>query len=127
MSTWLKDYMFAGDGESAAKASRIALWFADYDYFKSHVRGVDFDEVKRQGLKVSRLEESDEFQDAVLSVHHATMHTFSGTLTGKIIENHLGRAWVLTSGQLTVPVGPPPRPVQGGPQPVTRAERRRKR
>ena len=31
---------------------------------------------------------------AVLSVHHATMHTFAQTGALKIIENHLGRAYI---------------------------------
>lgn len=46
------------------------------------------------GLKVSALEEDDRLQDAVLSLHHACMLTFSATRAFKIVENHLGIAFV---------------------------------
>jgi hypothetical protein len=45
-------------------------------------------------------------QDAVLSVHHATMHTFNGAAV-KIIENHLGVAYVKIAQTIQVPIGFP--------------------
>jgi hypothetical protein len=132
VSAWLKQYMFAGDKDAETKAAEIAEWFADYEAFQSHGRRVSPDEAIKKGLKVIWLESDGPLQDAVLSVHHATMHTFSGTPAMKIIENHHGRAWVRMISQLVLqaPVTPP----SGSPLRVTppssnplpnRAERRR--
>lgn len=127
VSAWLKQYMFAGEADADAKADSIAKWFADYDSFFSHGRRVSPDEAIEKGLKVTWLEKDDQLQDAVLSVHHATMHTFGGPFGAfKIVENHHGRAWVRGSFPVVVQGKPPqaaaPAPL---PAPQNRAERRR--
>jgi len=123
VSTWLKQYMFAGDENADVKARTIADWFADYESFHSHARRVSPDEAIQKGLKVTWLESDNRLQDAILSVHHATMHTFNLTPAAKIIENHHGRAWVGISGQVLVqtPVAPTP----AAAPPLNRADRRR--
>lgn len=123
VSTWLKQYMFADDKDADTKAAAIADWFADYESFQSHGRRVSPDEAIEKGLKVTWLESDPNLQDALLSVHHATMHTFSRTPAAKIVENHHGRAWVRLSGEVLVQAPPPA--VPGGPPPLNRAERRR--
>lgn len=123
VSTWLKQYMFANDKDAETKATAIADWFADYESFQSHGKRVSPDEAIHKGLKVTWLESDQKLQDAVLSAHHATMHTFSGTPAVKIVENHHGRAWVRMSGQVLVQAPPPALP--GGAPPLNRAERRR--
>jgi len=123
VSTWLGKHMFAGDSEGAPKAQGIAEWFGDYENFRSHARRVGVDKAKEIGLKVVSLEDDEGLQDAVLSIHHATMHTFSGTPAVKIIENHNGRAWVLMSAPV-VKVAQPPGPPPGSSPPPNRAARR---
>ena len=91
---WLERYMMNGEKNAAEKSREIAEWFADYESFRSHGRRVGREQAREIGLKVTDLEDDGELQDAVLSIHHAAMHTFSGTLAQKIIENHFGRAWV---------------------------------
>lgn len=91
---WLKRYMMNGEENAAEKSREIAEWFADYESFRSHGRRVGREQAREIGLKVTDLEDDGELQDAVLSIHHAAMHTFSGTLAQKIIENHFGRAWM---------------------------------
>jgi len=46
------------------------------------------------GLIIENLEDDQEFQDLILSVFHATTHTFNGTNAVKIIENHMGKAFI---------------------------------
>lgn len=128
-SSWLQRYMFAGEADAQQKAETIARWFADYENFRSHGRRVGRDQATAVGLKITPLEDDHDLQDAVLSVHHATMHTFSGgSAAVKIIENHHGRAWVRISGQVVIEqrLVPPPSP-PGAPQErrLNRAERRR--
>jgi hypothetical protein len=120
VSTWLRDYMFAGEPDAEAKAHSIASWFGDYGNFKSHSRRVGFDQASEIGLNVQRLETDNDLQDVVLSVHHSAMHTFSGPAV-KLIENHHGRTWAKIVGQVLVQATP----TQVNPPTQNRAERRR--
>lgn len=90
---WLRKYMFAGEQGSSRKAGSIAKYFADFDRHHSHSLGIDREQARARGVKVVDLEKDQRLQDMVLSVHHATIHTFQG-LAVKIIENHLGKAFV---------------------------------
>ena len=124
VSEWLAKYMFHGESDGQEKANKIAAWFADYDSFQSHGRRVGPNPARDQGVKVARLEDDDSLQDAVLSVHHATMHTFAGTPSFKIVENHHRRAWV-RSQPIPQMFGPPvPMPSAPAEQPPNREQRR---
>jgi hypothetical protein len=112
---WLESYMLKGTPNAAKVAELAARWFGDYGYFHSHGRQVTYADVRARKLKASRLEADQALQDAVLSVHHAYAHTFNGTPAAKIIENHLGRAWVKLSGQIFVQAAPPPAPLPPAP------------
>jgi hypothetical protein len=48
------------------------------------------------------LEETPTLQEAVLSVHHAYIHTLSSTGACKIIENHSGVAFIQAIQQVVV-------------------------
>ncbi|MBN2098987.1 MAG: serine protease [Dehalococcoidia bacterium] len=130
VSGWLQKYMFGNDNDGPSKSETIAQWFANYDEFQSHGRRVGLDAATNIGLRVTPLESDSRLQDAVLSIHHAAMHTFSGTPAVKIIENHHGRAWVLQTGEVVIGPAPPPARPPGSlspatPLPANRAERRR--
>lgn len=127
VSTWLKSYMLAGDAQAEEKARTIADWFANYENFRSHGRRVGRDETAAIGVRVTQLEDDHSLQDAILSIHHAATHTFSGTAACKIIENHHGRAWVRLAGQFVLQPAPGPAlgPAPIGKPAASRAERRR--
>lgn len=57
------------------------------------------------------------FQDMVSSVFHVTAHTFSGTLCVKIIENHVGKAFVELQQFIQVPMIAPQGPQPSAPVP----------
>ena len=132
---WLQQYMLKDEPNAVAKADAASKWFGDYQHFGSHARRVSLVDVQNLGLKGSALEDDQALQDAVLSVHHSYSHTFGQTGAVKIIENHLGRAWVKMVQQVFVAQqGPPPPsgvPPLAGSQPsgafppLSRAERRR--
>lgn len=46
-------------------------------------------------------------QDIFLSVFHATTHTFNGTAAVKIIENHLGKAFIKQAQPMIVQIPNP--------------------
>lgn len=111
----LAEHMFKHDTNGEQKARDAAEWFSDFSAFRSHGRRVGREEALGQGLKVTRLEDDDAFQDAVLTVHHAVQHTFTGTLCAKLVENHLGRAWMRMAGEQSVQIVAAPVPLGPGP------------
>jgi hypothetical protein len=108
VTEWLEAYMFAGDKDAAGKAGRVADYFADYETHQSHSLGIDRDQAREVGVIVDDLEDDPRLQDAVLSVHHSTFHTFSGAAV-KIVENQFGRGFFKMRQQVLAPVqGPQP-------------------
>ena len=91
VSNWLGSGMFK-DNELEAK--RIAKWLCSSKYTKTHSRQLTPRGAKNTGLKVEMLEDDEDAQDAVLSVHHACMWAFAQTRALKIIENHDGVSFV---------------------------------
>ena len=94
VSEWLKMNMCKDD---LGKVDDIMKVFADHNIQKSHSRHISKKECEDVGLKIITLENDQELQDAVLTTHHAFMHTFSNTLAVKIIENQLGVAYIESS------------------------------
>ena len=105
--------MLRGHPESQQTAEAVAAWLANDHEHLSHSRAITRDQLRDRGLPITDLEESQELQDAVLSVHHATMHTFNGS-AAKLIENHLGRAFIQHGVQMVMtPIQPMPTPAPG--------------
>ena len=91
---WLQTGMFAAEQNPNDKINNILKELGDHALTKSHARHLSIERCREMGLKVSALEEDDKLQDAVLSLHHACMLTFSATSALKIVENHLGIAFI---------------------------------
>jgi hypothetical protein len=108
-SDWLAAYMFSGRDDPRADAERAAAFFADHGRHQSHALGLDREQAREVGITVDDLEGNAELQDAVLSVHHAALHTLNSACV-KLAENHLGRGVFKLQAQATVqlPVGLPP-------------------
>jgi hypothetical protein len=112
VSEWLAKYMFAGQATAQSLGAEIANKLADHGAFKSHSRYIDRNAAKGFGLAVDDLESDQGLQDDLLSLFHATTHTFNASpITAKIIENHLGKAFIKSARQ------PMPQIVVGGPTP----------
>lgn len=97
VATWLEAFMFKDvqdRQERAAKAQSVSDWLANHQEFKSHSRHIPRSDIEAHGLKVSKLEDNQDFQDLVLSVFHSVTHTFGGTRAMKIVENQAGRAFI---------------------------------
>ncbi|MBK8626611.1 MAG: S49 family peptidase [Saprospiraceae bacterium] len=93
---WLKNNMCDGDEE---RVNKIVRTFSNHTEQKSHSRHISKKECEEVGLNITALEDDQDFQDAVLTTHHAFMHTFSNTLCVKIIENHNGVAFIEQAAQ----------------------------
>ncbi|WP_370053677.1 hypothetical protein [Neptunomonas sp.] len=98
VNEWLKSSMFKDEKNPEKIASAIVEKLNNHTDTKTHERHIHFDEAKSFGLKVNPLEEDNELQDLVLTVHHAYMHTFSNSNAIKIFENHKGIAVIQNIG-----------------------------
>lgn len=99
---WLENGdMFKDDAEKDQKIKNIISYLNNNSDTKIHSRHISDEKAKQLGLKISNLEDNNEFQDAVLSIHHCYMHTFSNSLAVKIIENHKGIATVSIAQKLS--------------------------
>lgn len=99
---WLVSGMFAGDAKAEAKADAVVAELADHAITKSHARHISPEKAVSLNLNVSPLESDPALQEAVLSVHHACIHTLSATPAYKIVENHKGVAFIQQLGQLVL-------------------------
>lgn len=88
---WLMRNMCAGD---RAITDSILKVLGDHNAQKSHSRHISKEACVRTGLKVVNMEDDNDLQDAILTTHHAFMHTFSHAGVSKIVENHLGVAYM---------------------------------
>ena len=104
---WLRSGMLKEDPDCEGKISRILTELGDHSFTKSHARHLSIAKCREMGLYVKPLEDDHALQDAVLSLHHACMLTFSATRAIKIIENHNGVAFIKMLKNVVI-AGPPP-------------------
>ena len=97
VTKFLENNMLASDELPHDTAKRIVEHLSKPETVKSHSRHIGVAECESIGLKIIRLENimrDVDYQDTILSVHHAYMHTFSNSSSVKIIENHEGVALI---------------------------------
>lgn len=95
---WLNEgLMFDGDKNKMSNIDKIMKYLNDNKKTKIHSRHIEPKKAKDLGLNVKMLEEHDELQDAVLSVHHCYMYAFQASNVVKIIENNNNKAFMLNS------------------------------
>jgi ClpP class serine protease len=91
----LANNMFSGDADAKNKAQKVVRSLTNYKQNRGHSRHIHIDECIAMGLKIEALEDmGDEMQDLILTVHHCYMHSLMNTASFKMIENHLGVAFV---------------------------------
>lgn len=90
----LIDNMLSGEIDAETTATAIVRGLSDVDDNKSHARHIHIDKCEELGLKIERLEDDQELQEAVLTVHHCFMHSLSESGAAKMVENHNGAAFI---------------------------------
>jgi ATP-dependent protease ClpP protease subunit len=101
----VRDVMFNGKPDAKRRAQRVVKGLADYQKNRTHERHISPDECIKMGLEIKMLENSDDMQDVVLTLHHCYMNLLMNTPAYKITENQIGTALIK---QLTEPQQPPP-------------------
>ncbi|HNV99237.1 MAG TPA: hypothetical protein PKL06_07710 [Chitinophagales bacterium] len=98
---WLMRNMCNGDKTITEK---ILKDLGSHENNKSHARHISKEKCKELGLNIVDMEEDNDLQDLILTTHHAFMHTFSSTLASKVVENHLGIAYIEMSQNIQTPI-----------------------
>ena len=91
---WLKTNMFSDSEEKEEIVNRILDELGSHSSTLSHDRHIPTNSLKDLGLKIIDLEDDDDLQDKVLSVHHSCIITLTQTPAYKIIENQNGIAFI---------------------------------
>lgn len=68
--------------------------FLNHKNSYSHSRHIPKDDCRAVGLNIEDLEQDQDFQDAVLSLHHCYMILFDKFLISKIVESQTGKCFV---------------------------------
>ena len=87
VETWAREYMFAGDGDAAAKAKKIADYLGDHKNFKSHGRAIKIPELVAQGVKVKDLSTMPNIHEAITVLYSCLDIMLSNTPLFKLFEN----------------------------------------
>lgn len=91
----LSDYMFKEEPESEKQVKVQKIVSILNANNKSHSKHFSLKFCKELGLKIEELEQDQQLQDLVLSIHYAFIITFDNTTVSKIIENQLSRRYIL--------------------------------
>ncbi|MBC6425966.1 MAG: S49 family peptidase [Ekhidna sp.] len=89
VNDWLKANMFEGEADAAEKAEEIIKELGSHALTLSHDRHLAPDQ-----LKIIDLEDDQDLQDKVLSLHHSCIITLTQTPVYKIIENQDGKVFM---------------------------------
>jgi len=92
LRAWLSSCMFGEDDNETIET--IIEHLNEHEESKNHGRHLNAEKCRQIGLKIDMMEDDDNLQDAILSVHHAYAITLNNTGVGKIIENQNGTAFI---------------------------------
>lgn len=92
ITEWLTSYMFAH--EDTKKVAHIVDVLCDHSSSAMHGRHFSVDAICEMGLNATRLEDDQELQEDVLTLHHAFMCTLAMTPAIKIVEGSASDPWI---------------------------------
>lgn len=90
---WLAENMLAHEADPQAAAATIMSQLMDYAGTTAHNHHFLIDKCREMGLNVVALEDDQELQEDVLSVHHSFVASFARTNSIKVIQNSEGSTW----------------------------------
>ncbi|MBN2232851.1 MAG: S49 family peptidase [Deltaproteobacteria bacterium] len=106
VTEWLKRNMLKDDPQVDQKIETILKELSDHSVSYAHNRHLSLQKCRDIGLNVLQLEDDQELQERVLSVHHIFFHTLGSTSAFKIIQNHKGIAYILQAQNVLIPQQP---------------------
>lgn len=110
VTDWLARWMLRRSKKRTERSGQIANALSQHERLRTHARPLGPVYLRSLGMKIAPLEADQLLQDKVLTVYHATMHTFAATAATKIIENHNGKAFIKLAQPRVAPLSQAPAP-----------------
>ena len=100
VTEWLSSCMFKNSKLKQSKVDAIVNGLASHSFSKLHDKHYDYEDCKKIGLKVMKLENDSALQDAVLSIHHSyVLSAYVVPNSLKYIENNNGQTFVISGNK----------------------------
>ena len=96
----LTEYMFFDDEKVDIKIKKIMDILTSHEATKDHGRHIGLSRCVEMGLNIERLEDDDDLQDKVLSLHHAVMNILNNKQFIKLIMNQKGKMFLAGDVQM---------------------------
>lgn len=93
VADWLASNMLNDSKDADSDAKAVVEQLTNFKETTEHGHHFLSDKCREMGLKVSDLEEDQELQEHVLSVHHSYVASFARVRSIKFIENSIGSSW----------------------------------
>lgn len=95
---WLSNCMFSGfePQDRDARIEQIMSYLNNPQQTKEHSRHVHASKASELGLVVEHLEDEQDLQDVVLTLHHSFLLTLLNTKAAKIIETQHGKRFLIS-------------------------------
>ncbi len=93
VSDWLKKYMFANREDASHLASEAASFFSGVQH-GAHGKRISREDARSYELEIINMEDSQEFQDNVLTLYHLSTIAFENTPMLKIVLSSAGGTWI---------------------------------
>ncbi|GAA0607246.1 SDH family Clp fold serine proteinase [Thalassospira tepidiphila] len=92
---WLENNMFSAEKDSENLAKNAVEQLMNYSGTSGHNQHFSVEDAQKMGLKIIELEDDQDLQENVLSVHHSYMASFARSTAIKIIDNSIGNSWTI--------------------------------
>lgn len=90
---WLSDVMLKGKRKTVI--NKAVDFLTSHESSKVHARHYRYQECRDHGLIIKLMEDDNELQDKILSVHHCFMITLQSTEALKMISNNLKKDYII--------------------------------
>lgn len=90
---WLQNNMLSGSADPEAAAETVISQLMDYSGTSEHSHHFLIDKCMDIGLTIDAIENDQELQECILSVHHCYMASFARSTALKIIDNSNEQTW----------------------------------
>jgi len=94
---WLETGMFHNNPKAKLLSGKVVQSLNNHSKTKTHDRHISYDQAKKLGLRVVKLEDDGALQDLALSIHHAYISTFTNTKAVKIIESNMNVSFIMNA------------------------------
>lgn len=97
VTRWLKENMLRNKEDNDSISVSIVQKLMDYKGTTEHSHHFLADKCREIGLKIVAIEDNQDFQENILSVHHAFVASFARTDAIKLIQNASDDNWIVVT------------------------------